>query len=98
MRECPLRDRLEDFGAMVVDPRQYTIHIKDVCQVSSYTLRKTLKKNELHPYKIQMVHQLTENDLDRRVKFCEIKTQRIVRHPKYLYNICFTNERTFFKT
>lgn len=43
-----------------------------------------------------MVHELTEDDPDRRVEFCEIMTDRIARHPTYVRNICFSDECTFF--
>ncbi|KAJ8916358.1 hypothetical protein NQ315_005055 [Exocentrus adspersus] len=37
--------------------------------VSHTTVRKWLKEAKMHPYKIQLVHELNENDPDRRVEY-----------------------------
>jgi transposase len=39
-------------------------------------LKKALKKEKLHPYKVQLVHELSEDNLDRRFEFCEILMRR----------------------
>lgn len=81
---------------MVRDPQQSTSTVGDTCDVSSATVKRVLKKHKFHPYKIQMVHQLTEDDPDRRMEFCEVMTERIGRQPAYVKNICFSDECTFF--
>nr|XP_022908794.1 uncharacterized protein LOC111420112 [Onthophagus taurus] len=43
--------------------------IASTCDVSPTTARKYLKKNKYHPYKIKMLHELTEDDPDRRTEF-----------------------------
>jgi hypothetical protein len=40
--------------------------------VSQSFVVKLLKKEKLHSYKVQLVHDLSEDDPDRRFEFCEI--------------------------
>jgi hypothetical protein len=40
--------------------------------VSHSFVVKLVKKEKLHPYKGQLVHEFSEDDLDRRLEFCEI--------------------------
>jgi hypothetical protein len=37
----------------------------------STTVLKILRSGKLHPYKMQMGQELAEDDLDRRIQFCE---------------------------
>ncbi|MVN24218.1 hypothetical protein GO639_03455, partial [Staphylococcus aureus] len=87
---------MQIIGEMVVNPEKFTYSVGNVCEVFPSTVWRLLKRNRYHPYKIKMVHQLTEDDPDRRTEFCEIMTETIARHPIYLHNICFSDECTCF--
>ncbi|KAK5649575.1 hypothetical protein RI129_000604 [Pyrocoelia pectoralis] len=39
--------------------------------VSQATVLNVLKKEKYHPYKLHLVHELSEDDFDRRLQFCE---------------------------
>ncbi|XP_072398072.1 uncharacterized protein [Diabrotica undecimpunctata] len=43
-----------------------------------------------------MVHELTEDDPDRRLQYCETIDNNISQDPSYLRHICFSNEATFY--
>ncbi|XP_071053327.1 uncharacterized protein [Onthophagus taurus] len=49
---------------------------------------------EFHPYKIKLIQELNDDDLDRRQEFCEIMAERINNNPNFLY-VCFSDECTF---
>ncbi|EFN87922.1 hypothetical protein EAI_08475, partial [Harpegnathos saltator] len=47
-------------------------------------------------YKIQLSQQINEDDFDRRLEFCEIISTRAVYNPNFLFNVCFSDECTFY--
>ncbi|KAJ8938356.1 hypothetical protein NQ318_000148, partial [Aromia moschata] len=49
-------------------------------EVSQTTVLRILRKENYHPYKFQFVQELNEDDLDRRLQFCET-----------MMNLCQTN-------
>ncbi|XP_025264625.1 uncharacterized protein LOC112637997 [Camponotus floridanus] len=63
--------------------------------ISRMSVHKILKKNEFHPYKIHPVQELSEDDFDRRVEFCEDVMQRIDMDPEFATKIVFSDEETF---
>lgn len=88
--------QIQIVGEMVVHSQQSTSHVAAICDVSATTVKKFLKRNKFHPYKMKILHQLIEDDPDRRIEFCEVMTQTIARNPSYLRNICFSDECTFY--
>ena len=42
-----------------------------------------------------LVHELNEDDFDRRLEFCEKMMNRIDNDPDFLFNIVFSDEATF---
>lgn len=63
---------------------------------STTSVFRILHKHKYHPYKIKLVHELNEDDFDRRLEFCELFSNRIENNEHLLYNICFSDESTFF--
>ncbi|XP_072401603.1 uncharacterized protein [Diabrotica undecimpunctata] len=43
-----------------------------------------------------MVHELTEDDPDRRLQYCESMDNNISQDPTYLRHICFSDKATFY--
>lgn len=56
---------------------------------------RILHKYKFHPYKMKLIHELNDDDFDRRQEFCEIMAQHINHNPNFLYNVCFSDECTF---
>lgn len=56
---------------------------------------KLLSKEKFHPYKPQLIHELNEDDPDRRLQFCEEFQLRCDENPNFLNNIIFSDEATF---
>ncbi|EFN79651.1 hypothetical protein EAI_12675, partial [Harpegnathos saltator] len=54
---------------------------------------KILKLNQFQPYKVHLVQELSDDDFDRRIEFCELIMERI--DPNYLSNIVFSDEATY---
>lgn len=49
------------------------------------SVHKILQINKFHPYKIRLVQELSNDDFDRRIEFCELM-ERINEDPNYLSN------------
>lgn len=64
----------------------------NICQA---TVLNYLHKNKWHPYRVQLVHELNEDDPDRRTEFCEIMMNRCIEDPQFLRRIVFSDEATF---
>lgn len=63
--------------------------------VSRRSVSRMLKLEKFHPYKIQLVHELVDDDYDRRLEFCEDMMERCVSDNTFCSNIIFTDEATF---
>lgn len=63
--------------------------------ISTFSVHKILKKNKFHPFKVKLVHELNEDDFDRRIEFCEDMMFRIDENPNFASNVVFSDEATF---
>lgn len=98
-REFPVVNEvtnMEVIGQVSADPTLSTRKLAAITNLSRWTIRKILKKFKFHPYKIKLLHELNEDDYDRRLEFCENISQRITDSRHFLYNICFSDESSFF--
>lgn len=92
----PEEKQVDIVAQMVVNPMQPTSNVATVCDVSPRSVQRVLKKNKFHPYKLKILHELMEDDPDRRIEFCEIMMDRLQRNRNYTKTICFSDECTFF--
>jgi len=67
--------------------------IRDIAQhnINLASAYKTLKKIN----KIHIVQELSDDDFDRRIEFCDLMIDRIIRDPQFQNNIAFLDEVTF---
>lgn len=72
-----------------VQQRALTHHI------SRRSVQKILKKEKFHPYKIHLLQELSEDDFDRRIEFCETAMNMIDEDRNILNWIMFSDEATF---
>ena len=64
----------------------------DICHTS---VLKYLKIHKWHPYKVRQVHELNEDDPDRRVEFCANMMARCNADNHFVDRIIFSDEATF---
>ncbi|KAJ8946560.1 hypothetical protein NQ318_008290 [Aromia moschata] len=55
-----------------------------------------LKKVKYHPYRVRLIHELAEDDFDRRTEFCEYMMDHNNQNNGFIANILFSDEATFF--
>lgn len=87
--------QIDIVSSVVNNPHSTTKSVANECNISTTTVKKYLKKHKFHPYKIIILHELFEDDADRRIEFCEIMCNRIRNHTNYVKNICFSDECSF---
>lgn len=98
-RELPVRNEATVVGVLgqvAADPTTSTRKLATVTNIPRTTIRRILKQHKFHPYKIHLVHELNEDDFDRRQEFCEVMSERILANANFLFNICFSDECTFY--
>lgn len=88
--------QIEVLGHFAMNPTNSLRQVSALTRISYGAVQKVMKLNKFHPYKIQIHHELTEDDFDRRIEFCEIMTAMINMNPNALKNICFSDECTFY--
>lgn len=63
--------------------------------VSHMAVHRLLKTEKFHPYKITLVQELSEDDYDRRLEFCETMMELCNANPIFVNQIIFSDEATF---
>jgi len=63
--------------------------------ISATSVRRILKKHHYHPYKIHLVQELSEDDYDRKIEFCDTMMTRLADNHQFFNWICFSDEATF---
>ncbi|KYN13167.1 hypothetical protein ALC57_14643 [Trachymyrmex cornetzi] len=64
-------------------------------EIGHASVRKILKLIKWHPYKLHLCQELSEDDFDRRIEFCDLMMEMIVDDPLLPNNIVFSDEATF---
>ncbi|KAJ8962824.1 hypothetical protein NQ318_001224 [Aromia moschata] len=73
--------------SMEENPQSTSTLVASENEVSQTTVLRILRKENYHPYKLQLVQELNEDDPDRRLQFCET-----------MMNLCQTTPaNTFFQ-
>ncbi|KAJ8921281.1 hypothetical protein NQ315_013754 [Exocentrus adspersus] len=78
------------------NPHRSTMQIDLNNNIDHSTVVKLLKKEKYHPYKVHLLHELNEDDPDRRLDFCEEIMFRCDRDPNFLNNVVYSEEATFY--
>ena len=63
--------------------------------VSQSFVVKFLKKEKLHAYRVQLIHELSEDDPDRQFEFCDSFMRQCDGNPNFLKTVVFSDEATF---
>jgi len=63
-------------------------------------VHKILKKNKWHLYELHLIQELSEDDFDKYVQFCNLINEMMIKemindNPLFLDNIVFSDELTF---
>lgn len=86
---------LEVLQSIVENPHASTTSLSTQFEISQSSVCKILHQHKFKPYKIHLVHELNEDDFDRRVEFCDEMMRNIDNGTITLNNIVFSDEATF---
>jgi len=85
---------IEVIGRVNVDGVTSLRQLCNESNVPKSTIATILRRHKFHPYKMHIKQELTEDDFDRRIQFCEVMLEIIAGNDQFLKNICFS-ESTF---
>lgn len=77
------------------NPHTSLRNIASDLSVGKTTVSKIIHREKYHPFKVQLVQELSEDDFDRRVQFCEVMFEECNANPEIVKNILFSDEATF---
>lgn len=77
------------------NPHVSTRQIARELEISQSSVERVLKVEKFHPYKITILQELTEDDPDRRLQFCEQMMDLLDRNVLQIENVLFSDESTF---
>jgi transposase len=86
---------LEVLMSVVENPHVSTTVLSREVGISQGSVCKILHENKFKAYKIHLVHELNEDDFDRRVEYCDEMMSKIDNKTLNLNNIVFSDEATF---
>lgn len=77
------------------NPHNSTPQAASQLNISHSSVSRILKENKMHPYKLTPTQELSEDDFDRRMVFCEEMMQILDNNVIQLENVLFSDESTF---
>ena len=86
---------IEVLQSFVENPHTSIRKTSQQCDISKSTVQTTLKKYNYHPIKIRLVQELSENDYNKRMEFCEEMMRRFDGDNNFFNWIVFSDEATF---
>jgi hypothetical protein len=82
-------------GYFAADPRISTRRATNVLDISRTTIRRILKDFKFHPYKLQTVQFISDEDKQARLLFARQELDRIAADPSRLCFLVFSDEAHF---
>lgn len=71
--------------------------ISNQLDIRRSSIQNILKENKMHPYHIQLLQELNEEDFQRRIHFCEWAQEKMRLQRNFAHLILFCDEATFHK-
>ncbi|KAJ8957733.1 hypothetical protein NQ318_017631 [Aromia moschata] len=74
-------------------------HVRDAPRQGRPKINENVQQDvKYHPYRVRLIHELAEDDFDRRTEFCEYMMDHNNQNNGFIANILFSDEATFFLT
>ncbi|KAJ8936324.1 hypothetical protein NQ318_007173 [Aromia moschata] len=87
--------KYRELGHVRDAPRQVRQVSRDL-NIGKSSVSNIFKKVKYHPYRVRLIHELAEDDFDRRTEFCEYMMDHNNQNNGFIANILFSDEATFF--
>lgn len=82
--------------ASVKSPKHSTRQLSATTGILRSSVMRILHTNNWHPFKLQLVHNLSEDDPDRRMEFGNWDLSQYDRDPQFPASVLFTDEAHFY--
>lgn len=82
-------------ASVIQNPHVGTRQLERESGISQRSILRILKVNKFHPFHISLHQQLSENDFQKRLQFCEWGLRKLQDDQMFLNKILFTDEATF---
>jgi len=82
-------------ASVVEDPHRSTADISDMLTLTQTSVKRILRKNKFHPYRLQLSQALNEQDFENRINFCNWGLARIQEQARFFNSVLFTDEASF---
>jgi transposase len=79
-----------------VSPTKSLRRTSEEIGISKSVIHRVLQANKWHPYKIQLLQKLNEDDPDRRLEFCDWALQQYHADRLFPFTILFSDEANFY--
>lgn len=79
----------------VENPLQSVCVVSAKCDLPTTSVHRVMKAKKFHPYKSSKQHEITGEDPEKRLCFCEKVGELMTVDPNFLRHVCFTDESTF---
>ena len=76
-------------AALTRSPRKSTRRLAAESGVSRSSIRRILKANKWHPYKLHMAQHLGEDDPDRRMEICEWALNKLNNDTNFIWDLVY---------
>lgn len=80
----------------IENPHTSTRKASQATDVGATSVRKVLHGNGYFPFKYHEVQELSEDDFQRRIRFCEQIRRKVDDVPNFLNHLIFSDEATFY--
>ncbi|KAJ8911567.1 hypothetical protein NQ315_007949 [Exocentrus adspersus] len=84
--------------AVVENPQVSVRVLSNDLNIKKSSISKCLQKNKFHPYHVQLHQELLENDLERRIHFCQWVHSVVAENEDFFKFVLFTDECTFHRS
>lgn len=84
-------------GSLVENPHASVRELEQQLGISKTSVSRIIKRNKFHPYHVQLVQELDDDDMRKRLHFSRWASDRITEHPTFFTNVLFSDEATFHK-
>ena len=86
---------LETLQMFIENPHASVRQVGQAIDVSHASIERILDAHKFYPYKIHLVQELSEDDFDRRMEFCDIMMRKFDENQNFFNRIVFSDEATF---
>jgi len=81
---------------VIEQPKASLRQIAAAHNISRRSVETVLKRDSYHPYKVHLVQQLSGDDFEKRLQFCEQMMEAIANNEDFANHIVFSDEATFY--